>query len=366
MDLSLEHGKCAVVEEPRVAARRSRLARATEWLLPYAARFGGGYFAGGVERAVCRAIHGAARRRTLFRFAPPPPFRRAAHPRGARWADEYSFRSPFVSRWRARNDAVVRHYRDGVGQRPLVVLNPDDGLLAHVLFARAFVRPLLAGGVDVAVPIAPGSASRRTPEDRRRGWAHSVGAALSAIVQLVHDNVAIEAWARERGYRTVVVSGLGRGGTVAAILAATTTRFDAYVPMLAGAHPGRVWVPPRACAGAVHARALARDGVRHRGTLFRLFDPVAPVHLPPPRARERCAIIGLRFDPVVPAADVRELARHWSVAARWLPRARVELPLYAPELATIVARIARACGTCAASHSLAASRSVDHGHQAGK
>ena len=342
MELGVKHDAWAAVTASRVDIGRSRLAGATEWLLPYAARAGGGYFGGGVERAVCRAIHGAARRHTLFRFAPPPPFRLAASARGALAADVYSFRSPFVTPWRARNDAVVHHYREGGCRRPLVVLNPDDGVLARLLLARAFVRPLLAAGVDVAVAIAPGTVGRRAREDRRRGWAHTVGAALSAIAQLVHDNVAIEAWARERGYRTVVTSGLGRGGTVSAILAATTTRFDAYVTMLAGAHPGRVWVPPRALAGAVHAHALARDGVRHRGTLARLFDPVAPICLPPPRARARCFLVGLRRDPIVPAADVCDLARHWSVRPQWLRRVRVELPRYTSELAEIVARIAHA------------------------
>ena len=31
------------------------------------------------------------------------------------------------------------------------------------------------------------------------------------MVQLVHDNVAVESWARAQGYRTVAVSGLGLG-----------------------------------------------------------------------------------------------------------------------------------------------------------
>ncbi len=321
--------------------RGTRLARAAAWLAPYAARLGHGYFADGVDRAVCRAIHGAARRRTLFRFAPAPPVRELGRARGAHAADEYGFRSPFVSPLRERNEAVVRCYRGGVERRALVVFNPDDGLVARVLVTRAFVARLSAAGLDVAVPIAPGTMLRRAPADRRRGWAHSVGAALAAIVQLVHDNVAVETWARAAGYRTVVAAGIGHGGTVAALLAATTTCFDAYVPMLAGAHPGWAWLPPRASAAAVHARALARDGVRRRATLARLFDPVAPLRLGPPRARERCTIVGARFDRVVLPADVGELGRHWSVAPLWTCR-RAEVPRQVVELATIVARLVTA------------------------
>ncbi len=321
--------------------RGTRLARAAAWLSPYAARLGHGYFAEGVDRALCRTIHTAARRRTLFRFAPTPPFHELRRARGADAADEYAFRSPFVSPLRERNDAVVRHYHAGVERRALVVFNPDDGLLARVLVTRAFVARLTAAGLDVVVPMAPGTVRRRAPADRRRGWAHSVGAALAAIVQLVHDNVAVETWARAAGYQTVVAAGMGHGGTVAALLAATTTCFDGYLPMLAGAHPGWAWIPPRASAAGVHARALARDGVRRRRTLANLFDPVAPLRLAPPRARERCTIVGARFDPVVLPADVGELGRHWSVTPLWTCR-RAEVPRQVVELATVVARLVTA------------------------
>jgi hypothetical protein len=50
-------------------------------------------------------------------------------------------------------------------------------------------------------------------------------------------------------------------------------------------------------------------------------------------------VIGLRFDTVVHADDVRELAYHWRIAPRWLPRARVELPLCAADLAHMLSRI---------------------------
>jgi hypothetical protein len=251
------------------------------------------------------------------------------------------FRSPFVSPWRERNDGCVRLHRDGAGRRPLVVVNVGGGSLAHLLLERALVAPLIAAGLDVALSLAPGAGQRRTPDDRRQGWAHTVGAALSAMVQLVHDNVAIEAWARDHGYRTVVVTGVGVGGTVAAVLAATTSRFDAYVPVLTGAHPGRLWMPPRPLARAVHAGALARAGLSSCRALARLFDPVAPNRLPPPRARHRCAVVGLRFDTMVPIDDVRDLAAHWGLAPRWIPRSSAELGRWPRELAAILARVAR-------------------------
>jgi hypothetical protein len=109
--------------------------------------------------------------------------------------------------------------------------------------------------------------------------------------------------------------------------------------MLAGPHPGRLWLPPRTLARAVNRRALARTGVRQRRTLVRLFDPVAPERLPPPRRRHRCAVIGLGFDTLVPAADVRDLALHWRVAPLWLPRCHVELPICAGDLAAVLARV---------------------------
>jgi hypothetical protein len=342
MELGVKGGAWAAVDEPRVSSIHARLARATDWLLPYASRLGGGYFPDGVEQTVCRTLHEAARRQTLYRFAPPPPLRLAEHGRRAGAADEYYFRSPFVSHQRARNDAVMHHHHAGGGRRPLVILNPGAGLLARAVIACRLVASLRGAGLDVAVPIAPGSGSRGAREDRRRGWAHSVGSALSAVVQLVHDNVAVEAWARERGYRTVIACGLGIGGTVVAILAATTARFDAYVPMLAGAHLGRTWFPPRPPAHAVHRRALARDGVRHRDTLARLFDPIAPIRLPPPRACDRCTLVALRGDPVVLPGDVRDLARHWGTTPVWLPHARIELPFRTRQIAALVARRALA------------------------
>lgn len=340
MELSLKHGEWAVVEGTHRVAGRPRLVRAAEWIASRVTRPRGGYFNAGIERSVCRAIYEAASRQTLYRFAPPPPFRLASVGRGVH-ADEYCFRSPFVSHLARRNEGHLRYYRRHGTRHPLLVLNPDWGRFSARVVERTLVRALLAAGFDVAVPTVPGIGRRAAPEDQRAGWAASVGGALSAIVQLVHDDVAIEAWARELGYHAVAASGIGIGGTAAAVLAATTTRFEAYVPMLAGAHPGRLWLAPRPLAGAVATRALARAGVRRRESLARLFDPVAPIRLAAPRARERCAVIGLRFDTVVRADDVRELAHHWNVAPRWLPRARVELPLCARDLARTLSRVAQ-------------------------
>jgi hypothetical protein len=322
----------------RPAAGPSIVARAAEWLLPWSARLlHGGYFRRGLDRRTCRAIHRAAADGTLYRFAPPPPLTLAARRRGALRADEYRFRSPFVSHLAERNDAHVRHYA-AAGRQRLVVLNLGGGTSRRLL-EHGFVRPLLAAGIDVAVPIVPGLERRRSPGDRRDGWAATVGAALSAIVQLVHDDVALEAWARARGYTAIVVTGLGIGGTVTALLAATTARFDAYVPMLAGAHPGRLWMPPRTLARAVARAAVARAGVHGPRMLARLFDPVAPVRLPAPRRADRCTVVGLRYDTLVPPADVADLAEHWGRVPVWLPRCHVELPRCTAELSTLLARI---------------------------
>jgi len=334
VDRGLPSGSWTGYRPARLPVRASPLARAGAHLLPYAAAARGRYFSSGVDRALCRALHDAARARTLYRFGPPPPLRLSAQ-RDAH--DAYAFRSPFASPWRARNDACAQLHREPSGRRALVVVNVVGHSLTRWVLVRTMVTALRARGLDVAVPVAPGGGSRRTPEDRRLGWAHSVGAALVALVQLVHDNVALESWARELGYGTIIVTGLGLGGTVAAVLAATTSRFDAYVPVVAGAHPGRLWMPPRPLARAVHAGALARGGLRSRRALARLFDPVAPNRLPPPRARERCLVVGLRYDPLVPVDDVRDLGTHWGVEPRWIARGGVELGRWPRELAAMIA-----------------------------
>ena len=164
------------------------------------------------------------------------------------------------------------------------------------------------------------------------------------IVRRVHDGVAVEAWARQLGYRTVVATGVGIGGTVTALLAATTSRFDACIPILAGTHPGRLWLPPRALARAADHGALARDDVRHPRTLLRLFDPVAPGRLPAPRRREGRGGRRLPARRPVPPADVQALGDHWRVRPIWLDRCHVELPACARTLATIVAHAATAAG----------------------
>jgi hypothetical protein len=214
---------------------RPRILRALEWLLPCSARLlRGGYFRRGIERAVCRAIHLAAARGTLYRFGPPPPLTVVARGRGRWGADEYRFRSAFVSHIAERNQAYVRHYRCGarrggtppigappIGTPRIVILNHGTGSFATLL-ESAFIARLLAAGLDVALVAAPGFYRRRPRCDLRRQWATSVGAALSALVQLVHDDVAVEAWARRVGYRTVAVSGIGIGGTVAAVAASAS------------------------------------------------------------------------------------------------------------------------------------------------
>lgn len=310
--------------------------RSLERLLPWGTRlFHGAYFRLGVDRPGCRAIHRAAARGTLYGFGPPPPLMLRGRGDGRRAGDEYRFRSPFAGQQGEHVSSLLWHWRRNGSRSRLVVLNHGTGPCA-LFVGRALAARVLASGVDVAMPIAAGFCARRHPPGPHGAWNRTVGSALAGIVRRVHDNVAIESWARGQGYRTVTVAGLGVGGTVAALLGATTARFDAYVPMLAGAHPGRLWAPPRTLARAVARRALARGGVRRTRTLVRLFNPVAPACLPRPRSREQCTVVGLRFDTMVPPRDVHQLATHWGITPLWIPRSRVELLRCVGDLAAIV------------------------------
>ncbi len=322
------------------AAGRPVWVHAVEGLAPIGARiFGRRHFRAGVDRVACRAVHGAAARGALFGYAPPPHFVRVTAGRGRRPVDLYRGRAPLVSGLAATGETRLRHYR-GTGTRgALVVVNRGTGLLADVV-ARRLATALVATGFDVAIPCAVGS-----PDEDDGDWARSVGSALATIVRRVHDGAAVEAWARALGYRTVLATGVGIGGTVTALLAATTSRFDGCVPILAGAHPGRLWLPPRALARAADHEALARDDVRQVRTWLRLFDPVAPGRLPAPRRRAGSAVVGFRYDRHVPPADVQALGDHWRLRPVWLERCHVELPLCARTLATVVAHAARSSGS---------------------
>jgi len=322
---------------PAVATvARPRWVRLAEGLAPVGARlFGRRHFRGGVDRATCRAVHGAAARGALYGFAPPPQFTRVVRGRGRRPVDVYRGRAPLVNGLAALRASLLRHHRGGGTRGTLVVVNRGAGLLADVV-ARRFAAALVAVGFDVAIPVAEAGSDGGGEGE----WARSIGSALATIVRGVHDGVAVEAWARQLGYRTVMATGIGIGGTVTALLAATTSRFDACVPILAGAHPGRLWLPPRALARAADHGALARDDVRQPRTLLRLFDPVAPGRLPAPRRRAGAAVVGLRYDTQVPPIDVQALADHWRVRPVWLDRCHVELPACARTFATIVAHAA--------------------------
>jgi hypothetical protein len=312
--------------------------RVAEGLAPIGARlFGRRHFRGGVDRVACRAVHGAAARGSLFAFAPPPFFTRVVCGRGRRPVDGYRGRAPLVTGLRIAGETTVQHHRGSGARGVLVVVNRGTGLLAD-LIARRLATALVRVGFDVAIPIA------RTSVEGDGDWARTVGGALATIVRRVHDGVAVEAWARQLGYRSVLATGVGIGGTVTALLAVTTSRFDGCVPVLAGAHPGRLWLPPRGLARAADHQALARDDIRHARTLLRLFDPVAPARLPQPRRREGCAVVGLRYDRHVPPVDVQALADHWRVRSVWLERSHVEVPLCGRALATIVAHAAAAVG----------------------
>jgi hypothetical protein len=249
--------------------------------------------------------------------------------------DVYRGRAPLVNGLASIGDTSLRHHRGPGAPSALVIVSRGVGVVAD-LVARRLAGALVRVGFDVAIP---------TPDPRRSGgdalWAQSVGRALVTIVRRVHEGVAAEAWARQLGYRTLIATGVGIGGTVTALLGATTSRFDACVPILAGAHPGRLWLPPRGLARAADHAALARDGVRDARTLLRLFDPVAPGRLPAPRRRDACTVVGLRYDRQVPPRDVQALADHWKTRAVWLERSHVELAISVRALATVVAHAAR-------------------------
>ena len=319
---------------------RPRWLRVAEGLAPIGARlFARRHFRGGVDRVACRAVHGAAARGSLYAFAPPPHFARVARGRGRRPVDVYRGRAPLVNGLASSGELSLHHHRGAGARGALVVVSRGAGLLAD-LVARRLAGALVAVGFDVVIPGVAAHADGRPAND----WAHTVGGALVTIVRRVHEGVAVEAWARQLGYRLVIATGVGIGGTVSALLAVTTSRFDACVPVLAGAHPGRLWLPPRGLARAADHDALARDDVRHARTLLRLFDPVAPGRLPLPRRRDGCAVVGLRYDHQVPPADVQALADHWRVRSVWLDRSHVEVPRCGRALASIVAHAAAAVG----------------------
>jgi hypothetical protein len=315
-----------------VEPARSAWVRSAEWLVPMGARlFGRRHFRTGVDRAACRTLYVAAARGALYAFAPPSPFTRVTRGRGRRPVDVYRGRAPMVSGLGGAGDIRLEHRRGAGGRGALVVVNRGVGAGAEIV-ARRLAAHLVTIGFDVVLPGAGGAEGAD-----EREWARSIAAVLGRIVRGVHEGVAIESWARQLGYRSVVATGIGLGGTVAALLAATTSRFDAVVPILAGAHPGRLWLPPRALARSIDVAALARDDVRQPRTLLRLFDVVAPGRLAPPRRREGLAVVGLRYDTHVPPSDVQALADHWRVRPVWLARAHVELPACARALAAIVA-----------------------------
>jgi hypothetical protein len=314
--------------------------RGAERLLPVAVRLlGRRHFRGGVDRGVCRAVHGAAARGALYAFAPPPCFGIAQRGRGRRPVDVHRGRAPLVSGIGGAGAMTIEHHR-GTGTRgTLVVVNRGAGAFAD-LVARRLARQLVRLGFDVAIP----GGVERAPQD----WSRTVGSVLATIVRRVHDGAAAEAWGRQLGYRSVIATGIGLGGTATAILAATTSRFETSVPMLAGAHPGRLWLPPRTLARAADLAALARDDVRQARTLLRLFDPVAPARLPPPRRRGTGAVVGFRWDGIVLPAEVQALADHWHVRPVWLARRRSELPATMRALATVVAHTATTASRVAA------------------
>ena len=69
--------------------------RLAENLAPVGARFfGRRHFRGGVDRAACRAVHGAAARGSLYAFAPPPYFAPVARGRGRRPVNDPAGASP--------------------------------------------------------------------------------------------------------------------------------------------------------------------------------------------------------------------------------------------------------------------------------
>jgi hypothetical protein len=324
----------------KATIERPRWVRVAEGLAPIGARlFGRRHFRGGVDRAACRAVHAAAARGSLYAFAPPPHFARVTRGRGRRPVDVYRGRAPLVSGLATSGELALHHHRGAGARGALVVVTRGAGLLAD-LVARRYARALVAVGFDVVIAGTPASVEGRPAHE----WAHTVGGALATIVRRVHEGVAVEAWARQLGYRSVIATGVGIGGTVSALLAVTTSRFDACVPVLAGAHPGRLWLPPRGLARAADHDALARDDVRHARTLLRLFDPVAPARLPSPRRRDGCVVVGFRYDHQVPPADVQALADHWRVRSVWLDRCHVEVPRCGRALASIVAHAAAAVG----------------------
>jgi hypothetical protein len=341
------------------------VAAAVEWLLPWGVRLvRGAHFARGLAPEVCRCVDALAAAGTLYRFgaralvplrpdrAPPAiAGRRALGERegGARGrgrldgvgpggapasVEVYRIVGPCPGR-----DGLVRHYHLPGDGRPLLVLNYGTG--AHARIERAFVGPLLAAGLDVALPSAARiEGGRAVP--RSLAFTGSVGGAIAAIVALVHHNAAVAAWARARGYGIVAGAGLGIGGVVAALLAAMSPRLDACVTMLTGGHPGWLWRPPRALARVLDRRALARDGIARPAALAAPFDPVAPLCMAPPAPRVRRAVVGFRFDTIAPPRDVARLAAHWGVAPLWLARAHVELAAAAVDLVPIIARTATA------------------------
>lgn len=321
---------------PGVAAIvRPAWVRMAERVAPVGARLlGGRHFRAGVEHGLCGKVHGAAARGILWAFAPPPVFARVRRGCGRHPVDSYRGRVPHLNGLPGGGDTLLHHHRGAGAARGLVVVSRGVGALAD-LVARRLAAALVRIGFDVAVVSSAG----RGPGDDRL-WAQSIGRVLVTIVRRVHAGVAAEAWARQLGYRRVLAAGVGLGGTVTALLGATTARFDACVPILAGAHPGRLWLPPRGFARAADHAALARDAVRDARTLLRLFDPVAPCRLPPPRRRGGCAVVGLRYDRQVPPSDVQALAAHWRAGAVWLERSHIEVPLAVRALAAVVAHAA--------------------------
>jgi hypothetical protein len=250
-------------------------------------------------------------------------------------------------RWEKEKDIIFANTVIGKFTSPSAKELPEQSKQAEFLFVKPknfskdspIVLVLAAAGEEgytkrlftMSVPLAQfGVASiilensysgSRSLKKNKAEITNSISDFFKMIESTIEEGKSIVHYFHEMGYKKIVVSGVNFGGSISALVAATSRLGISSVPCLAPDSPSKVYTESE-ISHSIDWSAFKKDFIDTESPLKfikEIFKEIDIGKIPPPKRADACILVGAKRDNFILPGSIQSIQDHWKTSElRWI------------------------------------------------
>ncbi len=203
---------------------------------------------------------------------------------------------------------------------PIVLLLAAAGEKGFTKRLFTMSIPLAQSGVASIILENSFSGSRRIQNDYPRNT-NSISDFFKMIESTIEEGKSIVHYFNEMGYQKIVVSGVNFGGSISALIAATSRLGISAVPCLAPDSPSKVYTESE-ISHSIDWSAFRKDFIDKESPLKfvkEIFSQIDIAKIPAPKRADACILVGAKRDNFILPGSIQSIQDHWKISElRWI------------------------------------------------